>query len=53
MGRAGHVARRGRREVHTRFWWGKLMERRHLEDLGVEGVVILKWIFGKWDGGVD
>jgi len=28
-------------EVHTRFWWGKLMERRNLEDLGLDGRIIL------------
>jgi hypothetical protein len=27
----------GREEVHTRFWWGKLREKAHLEDTGVEG----------------
>jgi hypothetical protein len=30
---AGHVARMGRREMHTAFWWAKLKERNHLEDL--------------------
>ena len=27
------------------FWWGNLRERDHLEDLGIEGRTILKWIF--------
>jgi len=30
--------------VHTGFWWGNLSERDHLEDLGVDGEIILKWI---------
>jgi hypothetical protein len=38
------------REVHTRFWWGDLRERGHLEDLGLDGRIILKYILKKWDG---
>jgi hypothetical protein len=38
-------------EVHTGFWWGDLREGDHLEDRGVDGRIILKWIFKKWDGG--
>jgi hypothetical protein len=38
-------------EVHTRFWWEDLREGEHLEDLGVDGRIILKWIFTKWDEG--
>jgi len=41
----------GRGEVHTGFWWGNLRERIYLEDLGVDGRIILKWVFRKWDGG--
>ena len=36
-------------EVYTRFWWGNLRERDHLEDPGVDGKIILRWIFRKWD----
>jgi hypothetical protein len=31
-------------EVHTGFWWGNLRERDNLEDLGVDGRIILKWM---------
>jgi hypothetical protein len=48
-----HVARMGKREVHTGVWWGDLREGDHLGDPGVDGRIILKWIFKKWDGGMD
>jgi hypothetical protein len=28
---------------------GKPEERSHLEDQGVDGRIILRWIFGRWD----
>jgi hypothetical protein len=51
---AGHVARMGRGEVCAGFWWGNLRERDHLGDSGVDGRIILRRIFRKWDvGGMD
>jgi hypothetical protein len=29
------------------------MKRGHLEDPGVDGWIILQWIFKKWDGAMD
>jgi hypothetical protein len=48
----GHVARMGRGEAYTGFWWGNLKERDHLGNPGVDGRIILRWIFRKWDAGV-
>jgi hypothetical protein len=45
----GHVARMG--EMHTGFWWGNLREKAHLENQGVNGRIIVRWIFRKWGGG--
>ena len=39
-------------EVHTGFWWGNLREKGHLEDPGVNGRIILRWIFRKLNGGM-
>jgi hypothetical protein len=38
--------------VHTGFWWESLKERDHLEDIGADGGIILKWIFKSWDEGM-
>ena len=37
---------------YTGFWWGNLRERDHLGDPGVDGRIILRWIFSKWDVGI-
>ena len=41
----------GRGEVYTGFWRGNLRERDHVYDAGIDGRVILSWIFRKWDVG--
>jgi hypothetical protein len=43
---------RGRGEAYTGFWWGNLMEINHLRDPSIDGGIILRWIFRKWDVGV-
>jgi hypothetical protein len=41
---AEHVARLGRREMHRGYWWGNLKERDSVEDLSVDGRIILKLV---------
>jgi hypothetical protein len=36
--------------VYTGFWWEDLREGDYLRDPGVDGRIILKWIFKKRDG---
>jgi len=47
---AGHVARMGEgRGVH-RVLVRKPEGKRPLGDLDVDGRIILRWVFGKWEG---
>jgi hypothetical protein len=39
-------------EVCTGFWWGSLRERDRWGDRGLDGRIMLGWIFKKWDVGV-
>jgi hypothetical protein len=41
----------GRGDEHTGFWWKNLRAGDHLEDPGVNGRIILNFIFEKWDVG--
>jgi hypothetical protein len=36
--------------MHTKFWSKNLEERKHLEDLDVDGMLILEWISEKEAG---
>jgi len=41
---------RGTEEVHTGLRWINPTEGEHAEDLGIDGRIVLKWIFKKWNG---
>jgi len=41
----------GRVEVYTGFWWGNQREGVHLGDRGVDGMIILRSTFRRWDVG--
>jgi hypothetical protein len=39
--------------VNKVFWWRNLRERDHWGDPDVDGRIILRGIFRKWDGEMD
>jgi hypothetical protein len=48
MGRA--CSTYGERRGVYRVLVGNLRKRHHLEELGVDGRIVLRWIFRMWDG---
>jgi hypothetical protein len=42
-----HVARMDRGEACRGFWWENLRKKDHWGDPGVDGRIILRWIFKK------
>jgi hypothetical protein len=50
MSWVGHVARRGDWRDAYRVLLGKLKERDNLENLGLDGRILLKRIFKNWGG---
>ena len=44
---AGHIARMGRQQEYTEFWWGNRMGRVYVEDLSVDAKIIFKGIIKK------
>ena len=39
--------------MHRGFWWENLREEEQMEDLGVDGRIILKWFLEKENGSMD
>ena len=49
---AGHVARMDEERGCIESWWENRREGDHWADLGVDGWIILGWIFRRWDMGI-
>jgi hypothetical protein len=44
---AGYLVRIGKGEACAGFWWENVRERDHWGDPGVDGRIIIRWIFKK------
>ena len=51
MSWAGHVARMGGEKSRIQGFDGETEGKRPFEDPGLDGRIILRWIFRKWDVG--
>ena len=49
MSWAGHVARMGGEKSRIQGFDGETEGKRPFEDPGLDGRIILRWIFRKWD----
>ena len=36
--------------MYRGYWWVTVREREHCEDIGVDGRIVLEWIFKKFNG---
>jgi hypothetical protein len=41
----------GKTIIFTGFWWGNLKVRNNMGYPGVDGRIIVRWIFRKWNVG--
>jgi hypothetical protein len=51
-GMGGACGIRGRNKMRTSFWWVNLKKRDNLQDLGVDGSIILKLVTNTYSGRV-
>ena len=42
----------GTGEACAGVWWGNLEKGGHWRDLRIDGRIVIKWIFRKWDVGL-
>jgi hypothetical protein len=43
------VERKGKTEIHTKFWWGKMKQTDHIEIHGTLQRITFIWMLKKYD----